>query len=357
LLHCTPNCKRAEAGYNEKPGDFHPRDKSGEPLDQITATRIAAFLLAQARSPLVILSDEADSETARRALSLARKFDLALILDDRGTRNTLSLSMKSAGLLTATIGEIRASASQLLVFDLDPEMEMPRFWDFMTKEQKLGAIHIAAANPLNTIQTLRLALRKNEKANNTRWHNLPEKITSATSGAVLIGDQWLRAGVPLLTELFLWLKELNQIAHWYGLPCTSGPNSLGLSEVLLSETGYPGSLRFIHGQAEYSPYELQIELLLRQKLVDVVLMVGSPRNLEPACFDSFAQQGVKRIQISSDPPQGPCDLWFPCTKAGLDTYGEMLRLDAVPVHLQPVISSERLNPTRIISCLMNGENE
>ncbi len=291
-------------------------------------------------------------ETARVAIQLARVYEATLALDDCNAGSSLSLAMKSAGLLSGTLGELRACLSQVVLFDIDPEADMPRFWDFLSAEHKNSAFRIDTHNPSEAVQHLRLALRQGGQAQGEPWLSLTKKIATTSSGAILFGEAWLQDGAPLITELLLWLKELNRAAHWYGFPILPEPNHVGLVETLLSETGYPGNIRFSRGQAEFAPCELQIERLIRQEMNDVVVLVGNPGALDPTCLARLAQMKGRSIQISPDLPAGRRDLWFPSARPGREVAGEMLRLDAVPVHLQPVVPSERPTAAQVLAGLI-----
>jgi formylmethanofuran dehydrogenase subunit B len=349
LVRCEPACARASAGYERTQGVSSPLTASDGSPDLPSALRTAAAWLDAACQPLIVLAGDVDLETARAAVALARSRSALLAVDDRNAGSWLSLAMKSAGLLSATLGELRAHAGQLILCGFDPQQDQPRFWDFLTPDQKATAILIDTPDPLDAVRRLRLALRPEGPATGDPWSGVARKIAAATSGAVLFGVAWLQSGIPLVTELLLWLVELNAAACWYGFPVVPEPNCVGLSETLLTETGYPGNVRFSHGQVEYAPFELQIEPLVVREQIDAVVLVGSPRFPQPA-----AMAQVKSIQVNPEPPEGQRDLWFPCARPGVDAAGGMLRLDGVPVRLQPVTTSERPAASEILAGLAKG---
>jgi formylmethanofuran dehydrogenase subunit B len=353
VVACTPVCGRAAAGYEKKPGGLRPLTALGKSLDRLSALRTAAAWLDNACQPLVVLAGDVDLETARASIRLARSRSAILTLDDRNAASSLSLAMKSAGLLSGTLGELRARAGQLVLLGgLDLEQDQPRFWSFLTADQKASAIHIDAPDPLDTIRHLRLTLRPKSQASRETLTRAAQKINAAPSGAVLIGEAWLQSGTPLLTELLLWLADLNADACWYGFPVIPESNRFGLAETLLTETGYPGNVRYLHGRAQYAPLELQVETLVRGGLVDAVILVGSWPGPEASWLAGLAQ--AKSIQVSPEPPEGRRDLWFPSARAGVDAAGGMLRLDGVPVRLQPVLASQRPLAAELLAGLGEG---
>ena len=340
LAGCTPACARASAGYRKALRGLRP---SADPDEALQAART---WFEAARRPLVLLADDADNKAVHSAIRLARRRGALLVLDDGGESSALALAMKSAGLLSGTLGELRHGAARLLLCGPDPAREMPRFWGFLPPGQKAAALRLKNAGPLEAVRQLRLARRAGAGAGGS-MKRLAAVLAATPSGAVLFGKDWLQAGVPGLTELLLWLQELNASARWYGLPLLSGPNRFGLAEALLSETGYPGSLRFVGGKAEYVPYELRLATLLTRRQVDLLVVVGTPQGPDLAGMTG----ALKSIQISAEPPVGRRGLWLPSARPGVDAAGEMLRLDGVPARLGALFPGGRPAAAEIVDWL------
>jgi formylmethanofuran dehydrogenase subunit B len=315
---------------------------------------MAAGWLKQASQPLIVLSSDVDLDAARIAIRLAKKVDAVLALDDQNYGSSLTLAMKSYGLLMGTLGELRNSASQIVLLGVDPAREMPRFWSFLSLEQKEKAINIEINNPLEAVRHLRMALRSGEQTQDQKWTTVAKKVVSAQTGAVVFGMNWLQDGFPLISELLLWLKELNQVGRWYGLPAISEPNQIGLVEMLLSETGCSSSVRFMLNQVEEVPNEIKVEGLFAERRYDVIVLIESSDQIHQYSLDDNRQSKGRIIHIGPVKLDGFPDIWLPSKQPGVNAYGEMLRLDCVPIHLHPVIESIRPSTLEILSRIIDG---
>jgi formylmethanofuran dehydrogenase subunit B len=350
LVRLSPECELALSGYDAISKKSISYDKD----DRNEAYLLAGKWLKDASQPLIILAGDADQEAVRAAIRLAIKINAVLSLDDCNSGNILSLAMKSCGLLSGTLGELRASASQIILLGVDPTKDMPRFWDYLSPEQKEKALSITIDDPLETIRYLRLALRSDRKTKDTPWKNIAEKISSIPGGIILFGPDWLQNGLLLISELLLWLNELNRAGRWYGLPVVPEPNRVGQIETLLLETGYSGSIQFSPDRVNFDPCEFQSERLMDNDKADVIILVGNPKHNDPSSIRKLDRYKGEVIQINPEPPDGHCDIWFQSARPGYDAPGEMSRLDGVPVILQPVVASDRLTVAEIIDRIIRG---
>jgi formylmethanofuran dehydrogenase subunit B len=350
LVRLSPECNLALAGYE----NISTISIFGKKLDQNEDYTMAEKWLNNSSRPLIILAGDADQNAVRAAIRLAKKINAVLCTDDCNAGNILSLAMKSCGLMSGTLGELRASASQIILLGVDPTKEMPRFWDYLSPEQKEKALSIDIDDPLETIRNLRLALRFDGKAKDTSWKTIAEKIPSAPGGVILFGPDWLQDGLPLISELLLWLNELSTKGRWYALPVVSEPNRVGQIETLLLETGYSGSMQFLPGGVNFDPCEFQSERLMDYDKADVIILVGNLNHLDTSSVRKLDHYKGKVMKIGPEPPDGHCDLWLSSTRPGYDAPGEMSRLDGVPVILQPVAGSDHLTVAEIIDRIIRG---
>ncbi len=296
--------------------------------------RKATQRLKQASRLLVVIGGEAVQTEVEAAFRLARAAS-AVLLTAGPVGEDLAMAMKSAGLLVATLGDLRRDASQAVLLGVSPETSAPRLWHFIGDEKQESALHMTSDSPLETLRWLRLyARRESFQPLPAGLMPIAQKIEAAPSGVVIFGSGWLAGGEPLARELLAWLADLNHSGRWYGLYLPEAPNSTGVTEALLSLAGFPGSLRFEEGRAQPVLYEVRLKSALLE--AGAILLVGGSRAGEswpPAC-----QQ--RTILLSADDPGWTPGLWLPVAQAGLDAPGAMLRLDGLPVELSPVLLAE-----------------
>lgn len=338
----TPICVRAEQGYASALDALYSTDTR-----DALATAELSFLtgfnwLCAANQPLVLISPDVEQETAHAALHLARARSAALDVADGGSGVAFSLAVKTASLCSATLGELRSAihpVGTVILFDIEPTASLPRFWEAIGAEKKVGAIEIDPPDRLTAVRGLRLALKEPDAHPGAPYSHELDLIRAAGSGVVVFPlDGWDAAGQGL-TELLLWLDELNAVRTWFALPVSPQPNHVGVNELLLAEIGSPGGMRFQSGEAEFSPRVWSAGRLLRHGGADFVLLVGEP---DPPTQRILSElERVKTVQIGSCPPGWHPDLWLPAAQPGLDAPGTMLRLDGVPVVLPAIVSGER----------------
>ena len=304
-------CLQAERGYRRA---LAAAVRPAAPPEALARAR---QMLAEARQPLLLLGLGADLQAARAALGLARALGAILVLDDGGSLGSLALAMQAEGLLGGSLGELGAHPGPRLFCGGDPAGGMPRLWEFLDPLGSQARLSLGTRASPAAVRRLRAGGR------------LRDTLAEAGSGVVLIGDAWLRAGVPLGRELLAWLRELNREGRWYALPLPAGANAFGLSQALQAATGFPGSLRFRPEGVEYDPFGLQAPRLLQSASVDLVLIVGQPR------AQSFP---VPSIQISPARPGGRREVWLHAAQPGVDAAGSMLRVDGLRVELEPCAS-------------------
>ena len=78
-------------------------------------------------------------------------------------------------------------------------------------------VHIAGTELVETIRWLRVLLRGEGVKIPQRIITLNNEISRSKSGVIVLGKELLEQGAQPLTEMLLWLDELNQAGRWYGL--------------------------------------------------------------------------------------------------------------------------------------------
>lgn len=288
---------------------------------------------------MIVLTGETEQETVGAALNLAQVASACLVRDNHGTDENLSSAMRTAGLLSGTLAELRERTDQVVILGDNPEKTMPRFWEFVGSKKKEKAVRLGSGRSLESIRQLRLMNRGMDSKVDANFKLDAARIGKAGSGVVFLNDKTIYEDVNLLTEMLLWLKELGDGKKWYGQVLFPTPNENGISQLLMSVTGHPGALSFKKGSAIHDPRTLQLEKILFNDEADVILMIGGIHRLSKPILKKM--DGIKTIILSVEKPDIPADAWLSCAQVGIDGAGTMLRLDGIPVKFAPAGKQEQ----------------
>lgn len=316
------------------------------------ALQTARTWLREARQPLVVLSGSLENEAVLAAVRLAKQAAAILVCDEECTGSLLGLSMQAAGLLTATLGDLR-SLDTVVLCAVDPVHTHPRLAGTIGHDLAAESIRLEPPDPLEALRWLRLAGLDSGENIPTMFAELAARIRAARFGLLIFGPEWVKKGQPFTTEFLLWHRDLNAKIRWYALYLPSAANSTGVVETLLSETGYPGNMRFGLQGIDYSPPLWQADSIIRQGGADLCLLVGQPSSFSR---DTLTRLSLGRtILLDPDQPAWNPPVWLQSARAGVDSSGRVQRLDGVPVDLQPMHSSQRVPITELLMKLTRGE--
>jgi formylmethanofuran dehydrogenase subunit B len=332
LAGFTPACSLGEAGFRRATEDLSVERLADFSLEK--NLRTARKWLREARQPLVVLSGDLDAETVTAALRLAKHYSAVLACDEDTTGSLLALSMQAAGLLTATLLDLR-QVSLVILCAVDPARTHPRLGEFLGRDLATNSLFLDPPDPLEALRWLRLAA-SNPTANIPAvFTGIVSSIRAASSGLLVFGPEWLRADQSFTTELLLWLKDLNQEKHWYPLYLAPAANSTGVVETILSETSYPGNLRFDQEKIDYSPRLWRAERIIQKGGTDLCLLVGQPGSFSAETLGLLSRG--HSILLDPHLPAWNPPVWLRSAQVGIDVPGCFQRLDGVPVALQPVL--------------------
>jgi formylmethanofuran dehydrogenase subunit B len=284
---------------------------------------------------LVILCSDLHQEAVESAVQFARKQKAILVCEEDFSGSILNLAMKQAGLLSATMGEIKQAVKQIICCAKSFPDSLPRIADFLGQLLTDQAIYLPAEHTLEILQRLRL-----------KQESLPEglreiypKIQTAECGLVFFDKDWLGENLQITTEFLLWLSELNTGKHWYGLTIPPAANSLGITESLLVLTGYPGNRCFQPDGVHYDPRTNYLSRLLQNSQIDICYFLGTPQLLSNE--DQRQLEKFPTIVLGPFLPEWKSAIWLPTAQAGIDCAGTTLRLDGVPVAFEPITANHR----------------
>lgn len=328
MVGFTPACALGEAGYQAAlSGERHRRPSR-------KAMHDARLRLQAARQPLIVLSGEVEQEAVTAAVRLAKQYSAILACDEDFTGAFLGPAMQAAGTLAGTLGDLHGQ-SLVVLCGVDPAQTHPRLGGRLGCDLANQALSFDPPDPLEAIRWLRLAASGAIQDPPIVHSEVVDRIKTASSGLVLFGSEWGRIGQPLITEMMLWLRDLDRDGRWYALYLPPAGNSIGVIETLLAETGYSGNLRFGPAGVEYLPHLWQADRLIQEGSVDLCLLVGCP--------GSFSRETVARLSpsrtilLGRSRPDWKPGIRLPAAQAGVDVPGWVQRLDGVPVELRPIL--------------------
>jgi len=332
LVAFTPACSLGEAGFRHAAASSAFEKTTNSPIE--TSLRTTRKWLQEARQPLVVLSGNLDIDAVSAAVRLAEQYSAILACDEDCTGSVLGLSMQAAGLLNGTLGDLR-DQSQVVLCGVNPACTHPRLDEFLGRDLTTDSLFLDPPEPLEALRWLRLAGLDAAESIPVRFAEAATCIGAAPSGLMVFGPEWLKAGQPFTTELLLWLKHLNNKKHWYAIYLAPAPNSIGVVETLLSETGYPGNLRFSQGQVDFSPRLWRAERIIQLGDTDLCLLAGQPGTFSEKTLAMLSQG--RTILLDPDQPAWHPPVWLPSARFGVEVPSWFQRLDGVPAELQSVL--------------------
>jgi formylmethanofuran dehydrogenase subunit B len=336
LVAFSPDCDLGKSGFQFAAFKLASEQLSKSSTDQ--ALQKARVWMKEARQLLVVLSGDLDSDAVLSAIRLAKQYSAFLVCDEDITGSVFGLSMQTAGFLTGTLRDLR-NLSLVVLCGVDPARSHPRLGEFLGRDLATRSLRFEPPDPLEALRWLRLARSGAGVNHPAAFGEIADQIETASSGLVVFGLEWLKAGRAFTTELLHWLTDLNRKNPWYALYLAPASNSTGVVEGLYSETGYPGNLRFCSEGVNYSPRLWRAERLIQQGGSDLCLLAGQPGSFSTKTLACLSQS--RTILLDPHQPAWHPPVWLPSAQAGVDSPGQAQRLDGVPVDLHPVLPVQR----------------
>jgi formylmethanofuran dehydrogenase subunit B len=344
-----PGCALGATGFQHAAFDLSARDPSQKStLDSLCMARA---WLEEARQPLVVLSGDLDSESVEAALQLARKYTAILTCEEDWSGSLLDLSAKAGGLLSGTLGDLQI-LSLVILCGVAPAQTHPRLGDFLKRDLESCTLRIEPAWLLEGLRWLRLAGQGQIEDLLQVYSGLFVQVEAAPSGLVVFGPDLLAMGWAFMTEFLLWLRDLNRRKPWYALYLPPASNSTGVVDMLMARTGFPGNLRFTSRGTDCSPRLWQAEQVINRGWADLCLLAGLPVSFSEETLHHLSQG--RTILLGSDRPAWGAPIWLPAARAGVDSIGQVQRLDGVPVLLHACLPGKR-QPMKELLLELAGE--
>lgn len=367
-----PKCAAGLAGYQ---GYFQTRltQKNGlKLLDSRLhqARRILAESGSSIGLPLVLIADDISLADQLAAVRLAKKINACTDTSAGLHAGWLPGVIATLGLHTCTLGDLRQRTDCVLLWDVDPQTSHPRFNSrFLPTDpstrlilsntpcppgRKRAALTLPSnADPFETLALLSLGLDDASRAPRA-FVPILSALHQSRFGVLVFGESVSRLGSPLLSALLQLTKRLRekQAARWSVIYLAPDGGSLFSGDVLASNCGYPAAVRFSPAGMEYSPPDFAASALLERHETSLVICAGSPGWLPVITRKHLAKTAC--IQVGGLARSIPNSLHLPAALPGVDGSGVRLRLDGVPIPVQPIHASGLPSIAELLDNLVEG---
>jgi formylmethanofuran dehydrogenase subunit B len=315
----------------------------------------AARLLSGARAPHVVIAADAACESVAAAVTCADWIGARVDLWGPHAEDMALLAIQERGIATATLGDVRNRADLVVFWATDPSSRLPRLSsriitpttadgtarvrlaiDVATARGPLDVDHresLDADDELDALAVLADLVARGPDAPTAASPNVQRLRTHLERARYVVVVAGLEPDAPpaRFRRLLDLSRQLNH--HRRGALCVlrSGGNRVGAEAVLTRHTGYPMAVDFATGVPRYRP-------CTDAGTRDVVLIVGRAASLSPARLASCA--AVPTIVIGPDASDGPlrsAAVTIDTGTPGIHSPGTALRLDDVPLRLEPAV--------------------
>lgn len=352
--HLEPPCYLAEKGFSSS------LSKDRQPLPELNKKSVsweqaltqAQKLIQETRDSLIVLSGEVSFETHEKAVQLGQILNACVDTPLSHTRAAIPSAINEVGLSRCSLGEMQREADMVIFWGCDLAATHPRFMEQIVKKgHKKKLFHIQSDhserldgpspkfNPdskphLETAIQLRMQLKGKQVGLNEYLKNLLSAAQSAKFGVLCYGQELVNEGRETMIEVYQLIRDLNTAALWQGMDLHGTGNWLGASEALAAQTGYGCCVRFSAAGVHFQPSDWSTESMILGKKTDLVILIGDPSWLSPDILPHLAD--IPTILLSEKRASWFPEIWLPISPIGLHDFGTSLRMDEVPIQLQPV---------------------
>ena len=337
----------------------------GMPATLAEAVAAAADVLVGARLPLVYGLVETTVEAQRLAVEIADLIGGAVDTVASAGHEASLLAFQRMGLITATLGEVRARADLVVFWGVDPDAREPGFRDrYLARTTDAPErVHVAvdvgdargpaeaderlaipAAAEFEALWSLRAMVRGGRRVDEERLGSLglsPDvlqqlawRLVSRRYGVILHdADPPHERRDPLrAVALGSLVEEANERARVRLIGIRMPGNPVGAEAVLTWQTGYPCAVHFGRGYPRYGPGEYTGAALLARGGADAVLLVGADpgRHLTAAERERLGE--IPSIVIGPAAERVEGARVAVVTAPLEETPGGVYRLDGVPLY-------------------------
>ncbi len=322
-----------------------------DPADLSEFCDAAAGLLSKAKLPLICGLTDQSVETQQAAVQLAKCTDAAIDWTSGNFAGAVHSAMQQTGLVSCTFGEIRQRADLVVMWSADIAAWHPGFiTDYVKEFVAIGPDSETtrqAATPFNWDRKRQIAALRWMRSAGARASSDSDsqfvgecrqfkQMVDQASYPVIVIDETLASqiGDAGLLSLFRWVRLQNDCNQCRLICLSRGINSAGIQSTLSSLAGFPFGVAFRHGEPFFRGREFSVENLIRHRLTDLILLVGSPDQLPASVLDSDEFASIPKIHVSDC--DGDAELpgvlvSHLVARFGDTCSGTLIRDDGVPV--------------------------
>jgi formylmethanofuran dehydrogenase subunit B len=369
----------------ERPADAPVCRIDGRPAALDDALERAARILSGNRRVLVFGLGGATCEAQRAAVALADRLGACLaIADDQTAASTAAI--QSAGMVTATLGEVRHRADLVIFWGVDPATTHPRHFERYSldcpgefvprgRADRTCVVVDCRRTPSADVADLFLEIPAGgDRASLEALRQLAadDNASHAAQGGQQTGDElapWrdlvARIKAARYTAFFfqpahynesllLVVRDMNRYSRVVALPLGSPGNHAGAQQVATWQTGFSSTVDFAAGYPQRDPEQNSVDSILGSGAADAALIVSLDAVADPIA----ALSQVARSQLANIPCVilHTADLEPPASKGvaiavaspAIDTGGTVFRSDGVALPLRAALSSPYPNAERMI---------
>lgn len=359
----------------------------GKPAAIDAAIGRAAEILTSALYPLVWGFGRASCEAQAAAIEIAERVGGVVDCSGSGDLDSGRLeALQTVGEVSCTLGEIRSRADLIVVWNADPQTDLPRFFERYGPKLlgKPGGCPLVVVDSRSTatakIATRRLKIRAGgefEAANVlwalakqvalepkaveqrtgvplAQWQSLAETIEQSKYVAILFGTG--HDATPFAEPLYGFVRTVNDRTRCVCLRLAEVSNSNGAEQVLAWRTGFPRTVDFSHGFPRSNAAEFSANRLLERGEADAALIVcdDADARLSGAACARLKQIPVVSIDWREAALSSSAEVSIPVAVPGVESPGTMFRMDGVPLALRPPLAASGLSDTEVLRKLLSA---
>ncbi len=319
----------------------------------------AAEILVSAQAPLITGLCGLTIEAQRFAVALADTLG-GVIDSSKSWDLARQQAFARVGIVTASLGEVKARADVVVFFGVDPMVTHPRHMErysavpegrFLTRARTVIVARSNSKTPadvthrvdpcsqLAVLATLRAILRnawldraRVETATGLSFEAIQgwaSTMMTASYGACFFGSDLPAASIE---SLLLLVRELNERTRFVAIGLGQAGNLAGAESVLTWQAGYPSAIDFSSGVPHSLVGDTSVDARLARSEGDVLLILGQSDQHFGTNIPTLAIgfQATRRLGLA---------VGIEGARPGIEARGSVARVDGVMLPLRAIQES------------------
>ena len=317
----------------------------GEPASSEAGHARAAEILTSAKYPLFLGLGGLTCEAQRLVISLADRRQ-GCVGATTEADSPFDAAVKSVGMVTATLGEVRHRADLIIFWGVDPATTHPRHFERYSLEPRGEFIPNGRRDRkcivVGPTDTLTAAAADFRLETNLHGHVANENAIAMLKSSNEVSEHINKARYVALffdpkaadETLLTLVRDMNHKTRFVCLPIGEPGNAAGAKQLLAWQTGRTGLVDFSTG----APRDAHGVLT-----TDAAVLIACSPAVDPIGDVSAATREhlvrIPRVAIHTAdvaPPEGAA-VSFVVATPGIHTGGTVFRCDGVPLPLRPAV--------------------